>query len=621
MAYRFEQFAAARRQLGNIALSPDGGEVAYIVDTSGQYNLWRQSVAGGWPYQLTLFDDWAARGLAWSPSGEQLAVMADKDGAERYQIFLVPVGGGGGDPITDRMDVQYSISPGAFSPDGSMLAYSGNERKPTDNDVFLRDLSSGETRLLVEGMGFAFHANWSPDGRFVIVLDVRSNTDMDIYLVDVESGGRQKLTSNQEEAINLPGPWKRDGSGFYLMTDNGREFVGLAFCHLPSGEIEWVERPEWNVEGVDLSRDGRTLIWSVNENGVSTVHIRDLETGEERITSELPAGNLNDVALAPDGARAVVQMDTATRGMNLFHLDTHSGGVAQLTFGMLGGIPQDVFVEPELVHFPTFDGREVPAFLYKPRTVEGGQIPVVLSIHGGPESQERPEYRYAGLYQYLVYRGIAVLAPNIRGSTGYGKSYQKLIYHDWGGADLKDFEHAARYLLDQEWVDPDRIGVFGGSYGGFATLSCVTRLPEYWAAGAELVGPSNLVTFASSVPPTWRRMTDEWVGNPETERDFLLERSPITYVDQIRCPLLIMQGANDYRVVKAESDQMVERIRSRGGTVEYLVFPDEGHGFTRRGNLLKAYRTTAEFFLERFGLSNLLPTESEPEPEPTAARA
>jgi dipeptidyl aminopeptidase/acylaminoacyl peptidase len=303
--------------------------------------------------------------------------------------------------------------------------------------------------------------------------------------------------------------------------------------------------------------------------------------------------------------------------MDLFRLVLAQNTVRQITFGMLGGIPEDVFVEPELIQYQTFDGRDISAFLYKPRVAEGGQVPAVLAIHGGPEAQERPEYRYGGLYQYLVYRGIAVLAPNIRGSNGYGKTFQKLIHHDWGGDDLKDMEAAAQYLLAQDWVDPERIGVFGGSYGGFATLSCVTRLPDYWAAGAELVGPSNLVTFASSVPPTWRRMVDKWVGNPETEREFLLERSPITYVDQIRCPLLVMQGANDYRVVKAESDQMVERIRARGGTVEYVVFPDEGHGFTRRSNLLKAYRTTAEFFLERFGLSNVVP--GEPVESPMAA--
>ena len=225
-----------------------------------------------------------------------------------------------------------------------------------------------------------------------------------------------------------------------------------------------------------------------------------------------------------------------------------------------------------------------------------GPFPVVLSIHGGPESQERANY--SGYYQYLLSRGIGILAPNVRGSTGYGKTYQKLIHHDWGGAELGDFKAAAEYLRGLDWVDPDRLGVYGGSFGGFATLSCVSRLPEYWAAAVDIVGPSNLVTFARAVPPTWRRMMAKWVGDPETEAEFLMERSPITYVDQIRAPLFVIQGANDPRVVQGESDQIVARLRERGVDVRYDVYEDEGHGFTKRTNELKAMGDTAAFFEE-----------------------
>jgi dipeptidyl aminopeptidase/acylaminoacyl peptidase len=200
------------------------------------------------------------------------------------------------------------------------------------------------------------------------------------------------------------------------------------------------------------------------------------------------------------------------------------------------------------------------------------------------------------MYQYLLNRGIGILAPNVRGSTGYGKSYQRLIHRDWGGGDLKDFEAAVTYLHDLDWVDADRIGVYGRSYGGFATLSCISRLPHYWAAAVDVVGPSNLVTFAKAVPPTWRRLMAAWVGDPETEADFLLERSPVTYADAITAPLFVIQGANDPRVVKTESDQIVERLRARGVDVRYDVYEDEGHGFTKRENVLKAQRDTAEFF-------------------------
>ena len=273
-------------------------------------------------------------------------------------------------------------------------------------------------------------------------------------------------------------------------------------------------------------------------------------------------------------------------------IETATGRVRRVTDNMLGGLRERDLATSELVSYPTWDGRDIGAWLYRPK--RRGRLPVVLSIHGGPETQERPWYQ--PFYQYLVSRGIAVLAPNIRGSTGYGKTFQTLIHRDWGGGDLKDFEHAARWLREQDWVDADRIGVYGGSYGGFATLSCVTRLPEYWAAAVDVVGPSNLVTFAKAVPPTWRRFMDKWVGNPDTEADFLMERSPITYVENVRAPLLVLQGANDPRVVKGESDQMVERLRELGREVEYVVFDDEGHGFTKRENQQRAFRLAADWF-------------------------
>jgi len=247
-------------------------------------------------------------------------------------------------------------------------------------------------------------------------------------------------------------------------------------------------------------------------------------------------------------------------------------------------------VEPRLVRYPSHDGREIPAWLYRPHGE--GVRGVVISIHGGPEAQERPFYNYAGLYQYLLSQGIAVLAPNVRGSTGYGKTYQSLILRDFGGADLGDFEHAAKYLRALDW---------GASYGGFATLSCLSRLPDLWAVGVSMVGPSNLLTLARSVPETWRSEMVDWVGDPDTEADFLLERSPITYADAITAPLFVIQGANDPRVVKAESDQIVEALRKRGLDVRYDVYDDEGHGFTNRANEVKAIGDTAEFLLAHLG--------------------
>jgi dipeptidyl aminopeptidase/acylaminoacyl peptidase len=300
------------------------------------------------------------------------------------------------------------------------------------------------------------------------------------------------------------------------------------------------------------------------------------------------------LTLSPDGRHAALIWQGPQRPPDLYVIETKTGKARRLTDSMLGGLRPRQLIEPELVSYPSFDGREIPAWLYRPK--RRGRVPVVLSIHGGPESQERPVYM--PLYQYLLSRGIAVLATNIRGSSGYGKSFQKLIHRDWGGGDVRDWDHAVKWLHRQDWVNRDRIAVWGGSYGGFAVLSCVTRLPDYWRCAVDIFGPSNLVTFVKAVPPTWKRFMDRWVGNPETEEDFLVERSPITYVEQVKAPLLVIQGAKDPRVVKPESDQMVERLRSLGREVEYEVFEDEGHGFTRRTNELRAFKLSADW-LER----------------------
>jgi len=595
--YTFEQLAAIRRYQPALAFSPDGAEIAYSTNTSGQYNLWRQPSTGGYPRQLTLFDDRAVRDFAWSPDGESILFSADIDGNEMYQVFRIPSRGGTPEQLTDAPQVQHYLAEAAFSPDGSTIAYAGNDREPTDQDVLLRDMATGEVRRLVEGDGAFFAGRWSPDGKQLTVVDFQTNTRMDIHLVDIATGASQLITPRDGDVKNLPGPWAADGSGFYVATDEDREFTGLAFYDLATGQKRWVETPDWDIEHVALSRDGQYLAWVVNEDGYSRLYLRDLHTGALVDLPELPVGVISVMTISGDGSKIGLLFAEPTRPNEVVIIDVTQGAIHQITESALGGVDPDDLVRPELVRYPTHDGREIPAWLYRPQG--DGPFGVVLSIHGGPEAQEQPTYNYSGLYQYWLSRGIGVLAPNVRGSTGYGKSYQKMIHRDWGGAELKDFEMAVKYLHGLDWVDPARIGVFGGSFGGFATLSCVSRLPDYWAAAVDIVGPSNLVTFSKAVPPTWRRIMNEWVGDPETEADFLMERSPISYVDQIRAPLFVIQGANDPRVVKPESDQIVERLRERGVEVRYDVYEDEGHGFTRRANELKALGDTARF-MERY---------------------
>lgn len=596
------QFAAIRRFQPTLAFSPDGSEIAYSVNTSGQFNLWRQSSTGGWPYQLTLSAGQAVRQIAWSPDGTTIAFTADNDGDEFTKIYQIPVTGGLPEPVAVTEQVQHSLA--GWSPDGSQLAFAANDRVPTDQDVIVRETAGGDERTLMEG-GILEPLFWSPDGSKLLVLDLKSNTDIDTHLLDVATGASQHLTPHEGEVLFVPVGWAKDGSGFWLLTDEGRETLALAYQEVATGERRWIETPDWEIVHAVVSRDGRWLVWEVNENGYSRLYRRDLDRGIDAPAEPIPmpAGVLGALAIADDGTKLGALFTQPTHPAEVFVIDMTAATPEPhpITQSALGGIDPAIMVEPELIHYPTFDGKQIPAWLYHPHAdaiPEGGKAPVLLSIHGGPEAQERPTYAYAGFYQYLLSRGIAVLAPNVRGSTGYGKSYQTLIHHDWGGDELKDFEAAVHYLHAQEWVDAGRIGVYGGSFGGFATLSCVSRLPGYWAAAVDLVGPSNLVTFAKAVPPTWRRMMAQWVGDPETEADFLMERSPITYVDRIETPLFVIQGANDPRVVKPESDQIVAKLRERGVEVRYDVYEDEGHGFTKRENEQQAFRDIAAFLEE-----------------------
>lgn len=597
----FEQFFAVRRFSGAFAFTTDDAALLLASNISGQFNLWRVPVEGGWPDQLTAFTDETVRGIGVSPLDGRVVLCADHDGDEFHQLYLLDPDRGWPEQITDVPQVQHFVGTDAWAPDGTRFAYAANARTPTDMECWVRDVESGETRVVFGKGMFSFPGPWSPDGTKLLAIDIRNNSDTSVHLIDVEEATSRELTPHEDEVIYFPAAWAPDGSGFYLVTDEGSEFRGIAFYDLAADRHDWLEEPTQDIEDLRLSGDGSLLAWIVNDNGYDRLRIRELESGRDLPVPELPdgsrphlTGDEPPLALSTDGSHAALIVSSPRRPPEAWVVETRTGYASPLTDSRLGGLREDDLVDIQLVSYPTFDGREIPAWLYRPDV--DGKAPVVLSIHGGPEAQEKPVYQ--PLYQYLLSRGIGVLATNIRGSTGYGKSYQRLIQRDWGGGDLQDWDNAVKWLRSQDWVDSDRIAVFGGSYGGFATLTCVTRLPDYWAAAVDIFGPSNLVTFAKAVPPTWRRFIARFVGDPETEADFLMERSPITYVENVETPLLVIQGATDPRVVKAESDQMVEKLRDLGREVEYVVFDDEGHGFTKRPNELKAYRLAADW-LER----------------------
>ncbi len=593
----FVQYAATRLYTGAIDYSPDGNLIAHVTNTTGQFNLWTIPSGGGIPRQLTALMDSTVRQFNWSPDGSYLIYQADENGDEFHQLYRLPALGGWGEKFTTNPTAQHSINGYGFSHDGRYFAYSANDVIPENQDAVIMDMETGELqRPFPTGDGLYIPIVWSKDGRYLAAIAATSNMNSNSFLYDRQTGEVKNVTPHEGASNFYPVAFAPDSSGFYLATDHEREFTGLAFYSIADGTWTYVETPDADIENYALSKDGTRMIWCVNEGGRSRLYGRDLVSGAALTLPDLPLGVIGGMALSPDGERLALTLGRPTEASNLYEFFLETGKLIPLGQSMIGGIDPAEMLDPELIAYPTFDGRQIPAWLYRPKGE--GKFPVILSIHGGPDAQERPGYAYNGLYQYLISRGFGVLAPNIRGSTGYGKSYQKLIYRDWGGAELRDIEHAALYLRSLDWVDASRIAVFGGSFGGFATLSAVTRLPDYWALGVDIVGPSNLITFVNSVPPHWRMMLEVWVGDGEKDRDMLIERSPITYVHQVKVPMLVIQGAKDPRVVKAESDQMVEKIRAHGGDVRYYVDENEGHGTTRRENSIRWMKMVADYLEE-----------------------
>ena len=600
---RFEQFFALSRTyfLNNLAFSPDSRQISYVHDGSGLFNLWSSPVEGGVARQLTSGDEDAVRHHRWTSSG--IVLELDHLGAEQWQLNLLPPDGlGWPRAVTDHQDVQYEVGP--VADDGRRMLFDGNQERLTDVAIYVLDIDTGQYRLVLDKEGRQFYAGpWHPDGRRAAIAEVLGNTDQSVFVLEVETGELKHLTLHDGEETNAPVGFSADGSRLYNITDRGSEHNYVEAIDLATGARTPLIQPEWGVEQAELSGDRRRIAYTIDENGYSRFHARDLESDRELRFPDIPLGVCSQFAISPDGRLVAGLVATGKRVFDVYVADLDAGRVTRITDNFLGGIPEAELVEPELLHYPSFDGKQVPAWLYRPHEATG-RLPVLLSIHGGPETQERTHVtRSSSFYQYLLSRGIAVLAPNIRGSTGYGKTYQKLIHRDWGGDELKDIDYAARWLRAQSWVDSDRIAVYGASFGGFATLSAMTRLPDYWRCGIDLVGPSNLVTFAKAVPPHWRALMKDWVGDPEEDFDFLMERSPISYVDKMKAPLLVLQGANDPRCVKPESDQMVDKLRSIGVDVEYHVFEDEGHDFSKRANQLKAYRLIAAFLFKQFDVA------------------
>jgi dipeptidyl aminopeptidase/acylaminoacyl peptidase len=577
-------------------LSASGKRLAFRTAITGQNQVWMLDRAGAWPTQVT-FGTEPVGSFAWSPvDDDQLIFTRDIGGNERQQFYLANVATGDVRRLTMRDDVIHNW--GGWSRDGRRITYGSNERNQAFFDIYVMDLESGVATRVLERDGANYSAGFSPDGTSVLVADVRSNSDRDLWLVD--AGGAKpprRLTPVGSPATYADAAWEPDGAALWVSTDREREFVNLARLDVATGALTFRDSLAWDIEDLALSDDGRLLATVVNEDGRGRLVVRDLRlrSADQSIRlPELPDGTVSDLGWSRDGTRLAFSLSGPQNPADAWVFDRTANTMTRWTDSWTAGIPRESFVGSRLVHFDSFDGTRIAGFLYVPPGAEGRPVPIVFSVHGGPEDQAKAVF--SPLIQYFLQRGLGVFLPNVRGSTGYGKSFAHLDDVGKRLDSVRDLAVAAEWLVAQGIAEKGRIAVSGGSYGGYMTLAALAYHPDVWACGVDIVGISNLRTFIANTGAWRRNLRAAEYGDPDKDGAAMDAASPIHRVTDIRAPLMVIQGANDPRVPQSEADQMVEAMRARGATVEYLLYPDEGHGLAKLPNRITAYTKMADFY-------------------------
>ncbi len=596
------------RSVSTATLAPDGTRLSYLTTTTGQPQLWVVDAGGGAPTQLTFLES-SVTFQSWSPSGDWIIYGTDRGGNEREGFYLI---------TPDGLREHELLAPseafrvfGGWSRDGRRIAFASTERNGIDFDIYVLDVAGIRTRprstadarprRVHLGSGGLYVASWRPDGNALLLTQARGEADNDVYHLDLATGRLDTLLAPADGASYSGFAWTPDSRGFYVATNQDRDLAALAHYDLASRALRWIETPDVEVEDVALSDAGRWLAWTLNENGYSGLRLRDLSGGGTIETPQgLPRG-VYGIRFAPAADRLGVRVAGPQLAGDVWTitLDRPGTPIARATTSATGGLDPAGFIVPEPVSFPSWDGETIHGLLYLPTNApRGAAPPVLLGVHGGPTSQARPTYNPA--FQYLLTSGIAVLDLNFRGSTGYGKRFTRLDNQRLRPNAVKDMAGALDWLATTGRVDTSRAAVMGGSYGGYMTFAALAQLPDRFKAGVGFVGVSNWITALEGASPQLKasdRIEYGDIDDPE-DRRFFAELSPITHVRNVHAPLMVLHGANDPRDPVAEADQLVAAIRARGGDVEYLRFPDEGHGIRRLSNRIIAYRRIAAF-LER----------------------
>lgn len=587
---------------GTPALSPDGKWCVFTSSASGVSQLWKvpaKATSDGsafWPDQLTFFSD-AITSAQYSPDGKWLLFGMDHNGDERRQMYLISSDGGRTDSLTKNPKAMFG---GFFSEDGKYIYYYSNERNETYYDIYRLDLASRSSTLLHKSDHQNSLLRVSRDNKWLFIGRDSGNANDWVFVKDLQTQSptdEPRLLTPHTEPANYSGFHVSDDSKrLYFFTNQGKDFTNRASIDFqdPHAAVIFREDAKWDLDQDAFDKNDRIEVITRNVDGIGKITICNPQTGKELPSPKLPEGGfISNLNISENGMKIAFNFTSPTEIGNLYIFDRSSNRTEAIARPNYAGIDPKTFAASKLIHFPSFDGAEIPAFYYEGKSAGGKKMPVVVMMHGGPESQDRPWFN--PIAQYFVQRGYGVLIPNVRGSTGYGKNYSAADNTTKRMTSVRDMEYAAYWLAKQPTVDSNKRIIFGGSYGGFMSLAGMTMQPDIWAAGVDLYGIANFHSFLKNTG-AWRqknRMAE--YGNIVTDSLFLVNISPLTHVGDIKKPLFVFQGKNDPRVPPSESEQIVEAVKKKGIPVEYIVLPDEGHGISKRENRVKVYTAIVDF--------------------------
>ncbi len=553
---------------------------------------------GGARSQVTFYGDRVTDASYQPHKGDYFLFRKDVGGGEWYQIFRFDVASGDVTMLTDGKSRNTEF---VWSNKGDRIAYASTLRNNADLDFYVIDPAAKPTprKPLTENQGGGWSVNdWSPDDRTLLAVEYISINEIHLWLVDAATGAKKILTPpGVDKVAYQPIGFSKDGKGVYVTTDKDGEFARIAYMDIATGALKYLNNDSWDVEVAELSENRELLAYAVNENGLSALHVLDLNTGKQRAMPKLPTGVIGGLHWHENNRDLAFSLGSAQSPSDVYSVDVQSAKLERWTYSETGGIPPQNFVEPKLVKWKSFDGKEISGWLYAPKVKPAsGKLPVAIVIHGGPESQSRPGF--LGRSNYLINElGVALLYPNVRGSTGYGKTFSQLDNGFKREDTYKDIGALFDWIGQQPDLDAKRIMVTGGSYGGHMTLAVATRYNDRIACSVDIVGMSNLVTFLEHTEAYRRDLRRVEYGDERDPkmRAFLESIAPMNHVKEITKPMMVVAGVNDPRVPKSESDQIVKVLEENKTPVWYLAAKDEGHGFAKKKNADFQFYTTVLF--------------------------